>query len=99
MANHKNKTGNEMHIWQPRPKSGKKKNKITRTEPNFDALRSNEIGNGMGIRQLPGGVGEKEECKHAHIKSGHLLKIRVIIIISGELRTDGNLVSKTTVVG
>jgi hypothetical protein len=32
----------------------------------------------MDIRQLPGGVGEKEEYKHVHIKSGHLLKIRVM---------------------
>lgn len=38
----------------------------------------NKIGNGVDIRELPGGVGEKEECKHVHIKSGHLLKIRVI---------------------
>ena len=33
----------------------------------------------MDIRQLRGGVGEKEEYKHVHIKSGHLLKIRVIL--------------------
>jgi hypothetical protein len=32
----------------------------------------------MDIRELPGEEWEKEECKHAHIKSGHLLKIRVI---------------------
>jgi hypothetical protein len=29
----------------------------------------------MGAARQRGG--EKEECKHAHIKSGHLLKIRV----------------------
>jgi hypothetical protein len=33
----------------------------------------------MDIRQLLGEVREKEEYKHVHIKSGHLLKIRVIM--------------------
>jgi hypothetical protein len=42
----------------------------------------------MDVRQLLGGVGEKEENKHVHIKSGHLLKIRVIIIM---LRMDAVL--------
>jgi hypothetical protein len=42
-----------------------------------DGIKS-EIG--WAIRQLPGGAREweKEECKHMHIPSPHLLKIRVI---------------------
>jgi hypothetical protein len=49
-------------------------------------LDSSCVRNRMDIQQLLGGVGEKEEYKHVHIKSGHLLKIRVIRVQSEKIQ-------------